>query len=301
MKFIKYLLLLLVTIVLLMMTFFGYQYYKISNTVNKINKNSYQIGGTSKKIEQQKGITVLLEGIDTGMNRQDTQGRSDAIVLMTINPETEQTVMLSVPRDTYTDIVGHNSKDKINHAYAFGGIQMSINSLEKLFDIKVDYYLTTNMDAFADIIKQIDGVTVTSNATFSKDNFNFIEGQSLELDEKSVLAYTRARMEEGSGGDFGRQQRQQQVITAIAKKLASVENITNISTILTNIAPDIKTNINTTDAIKLLSNYRQAAQNVQQYTLEGTGKVSEDNGVYYFYPSDEALLKVKEALKNNLK
>ena len=84
------------------------------------------------EFDQQDPFSVLLLGVD---EREDDRGRSDTMVVMTVNPETQSTKMVSIPRDTYTEIIGRGTTDKINHAYAFGGIEMSMNTTENLLDI----------------------------------------------------------------------------------------------------------------------------------------------------------------------
>ena len=68
--------------------------------------------------------------------------------------------MLSLPRDTRTEIVGHGKTEKINHAYAYGGIPMAINTVESYLDIPIDYYVKMNMEGFQEIVDAVGGVTV---------------------------------------------------------------------------------------------------------------------------------------------
>ncbi|MFN3633976.1 LCP family protein, partial [Exiguobacterium profundum] len=102
----------------------AYLYNQVDSTVNRINESS----GLSKErmnqktIAEKKPISVLLLGVD---RRADEQGRSDSIIVMTLNPNKDQSAMLSIPRDTKTEIVGKGVADKINHAYAFGGAEMA--------------------------------------------------------------------------------------------------------------------------------------------------------------------------------
>ena len=85
--------------------------------------------------------------------------------------------MVSVPRDTRAQIVGRDSVEKINHAYAYGGPKMAINSLEKLMNVPIDHYATINMDGVKELVDQAGGVTVTSNATFTVKGNSYVKGQ----------------------------------------------------------------------------------------------------------------------------
>ena len=80
-------------------------------------------------------FSALILGVD---EREGDEGRSDTMIVLTVNPTLQTTKMLSIPRDTYTEIVGQGFKDKINHAYAFGGIEMSRKTVENLLDIPID-------------------------------------------------------------------------------------------------------------------------------------------------------------------
>ena len=82
---------------------------------------------------------------------------------MTLNPKTKSMYMFSIPRDSRTEIVGHGTVDKINHAYAFGGVKMSIQSVENFLNgVPVDYYVEVNMESYKQLVDAIGGVTVNN-------------------------------------------------------------------------------------------------------------------------------------------
>src|SRR5699024_8020030 len=108
------------------------------------------------------------------------------------------------------------------YAYAYGGPKMAINSVEKLMNVPVDHYATINMDGVKDLVDYAGGVNVTSNATFTVKGKSYVKGQKYKLNGEEALAFIRSRKEEGAGGDFGRQERQQLVIQALANELVSV-------------------------------------------------------------------------------
>ena len=95
------------------------------------------------KLDEKDPFSVLLLGVD---EREGDRGRSDTMVVLTVNPEDKTTKMVSIPRDTYTEIIGRGTMDKINHAYAFGGIEMSMATVENLLDIPIDYVVQVNME-----------------------------------------------------------------------------------------------------------------------------------------------------------
>ena len=112
-------------------------------------------------------FSMLVLGVD---EREGDKGRSDTMIVMTVNPETKSTKMVSIPRDTYTEIVGQGFNDKINHAYAFGGIEMSMDTVENLLDIPIDYVVQVNMDSFKDIVDAVGGISINNTLDFKVDN-----------------------------------------------------------------------------------------------------------------------------------
>ena len=122
----------------------------------------------------------------------------------------------SIPRDSYTEIVGKGKKDKINHAYAFGGIDMSVKTVENFLDVPIDYYIEVNMEGFKDIVDAVGGIDINNDMDFTIDNVHYPKGD-LHLDGEKALLFTRMRYQD-TRGDFGRQMRQRQVIQAVIKR-----------------------------------------------------------------------------------
>ncbi|MCI2774243.1 LCP family protein [Staphylococcus petrasii] len=278
--------------------------HSLNSSINHpLNRDHSQL--RNKSLKDGDPMTVVLYGIDDDAQReQENMGqRSDSIVLMSINPKDKKTVMVSVPRDTRAEIVGHNSTEKLNHAYAYGGPKMAVNSLEKVMDVPVDHYIAINMDGVKTVVDEIGGVTVASNATFnttdSKKDYKFEKGKKYEMDGEEALAYMRSRKEEGAGGDEGRQLRQQQVITAVAKEAFSINSITRLDGIFKAAQDNLRTDLSFIQLNKFRSDYDKAQDNVEKLTIDGENKVGDD-GLYYFYPDKNSLNNVKKKLNDNL-
>ncbi|HWI49096.1 MAG TPA: LCP family protein, partial [Rummeliibacillus sp.] len=138
----------IILIVIISIGGFAYTiYYNAASTFEKIHTPIEHTPTEQRTqpvtLQEKQPFSMLLLGVD---EREHDKGRSDTIIVLSVNPQTNNTVMVSIPRDTYTTIVGKNMKDKINHAYAFGGIEMSMNSIEKLLDIPIDYVAKVNME-----------------------------------------------------------------------------------------------------------------------------------------------------------
>lgn len=153
------------------------------------------------------------------------------MMVKTVNPKTNQTKIVSIPRDTYTEIIGRGTMDKINHAYAFGGVSMSVNTVQNLLDIPIDYYVEVNMQGVKDIVDALDRVQVSPPISFNYDGYSFVQGQPTTLDGNAALAYSRMRYEDPNG-DYGRQARQRQIIVAAMNKVASLSTIMNYQGVL---------------------------------------------------------------------
>lgn len=283
----------------------GFLTWRVYNDLNITSNNIYTEAEEKEERRMQPvdvdsgedPFSVLLMGIDTGFQGRTDRGRSDTMMLMSVNPKSNKTNLISIPRDTYTEIVGRGTWDKINHAYAFGGPSMSINTVQNFFDIPIDYYVSVNMQGLADIIDAIGGVTVNSQATFTQDEFTFTEGKETSLNGEAALAYSRNRDSDPSG-DYGRQARQRQVIEASLKKAASLASVVRYRDVLVSLEKNMTTNLSFDDFIDLFNNYRTATSNVKQLQLEGHGEYI--NGIYYEIIPEEEQQEISSLLKKEL-
>ncbi|EGA90816.1 membrane-bound transcriptional regulator LytR [Planococcus donghaensis MPA1U2] len=271
-------------------------YNSFTNTLDEIHEPIEREVSEKRTIDQEVVLnekdpfSVLLLGVD---EREDDRGRSDTMVVMTVNPADESTKMVSIPRDTYTEIVGRGTTDKINHAYAFGGIEMSMATVENLLDIPIDYVLQVNMEGFQDIVDAVGGVEVNNSLAFDE----FKEGK-IELDGEEALAYVRMRKQDPEG-DFGRQNRQKQVIQGIMKKGASVNSLLNYKDIFNALGDNVRTNMTFDEMMDVQSNYRDAIGTVDQLMVEdGTGETI--NGIWYYMMNDAELAEIQSTLKTHL-
>ncbi|MEH7438592.1 LytR family transcriptional regulator [Neobacillus drentensis] len=238
-------------------------------------------------------FSILMLGVD---ERSGDKGRSDTIIVLTVNPNNNSVKMLSIPRDTRTEITGKGTEDKINHAYAFGGIPMAMDTVENSLDIPIDYYMKVNMEGFKDIVDAVGGVTVQNDLGFTQDRFHFTKGQ-LNLNGEKALSYTRMRHEDPRG-DFGRQTRQRQIIQGIIKEGASIASLTNFSDIFTVLGKNVKTNLAFDQMIDIQKNYKEAGQNIQQMEIKEQG--TKINKIYYGLVSPEEKQRVQNELKAQL-
>ncbi|MGN7402160.1 polyisoprenyl-teichoic acid--peptidoglycan teichoic acid transferase TagU [Cytobacillus praedii] len=277
---------------------YGYSVYKsLTNAVDTMHQ-PIERDLSEKRIEEitfekKEPFSVLMLGVD---ERKGDRGRSDTMIVLTVNPNQNSIKMLSIPRDTRTEIVGHGTEDKINHAYAFGGIEMSMATVEDFLNIPIDYYLQINMEGFKDIVDSVGGVTVNNDLDFTVDGKHFPKGK-ITLNGKEALMFSRMRYEDARG-DFGRQLRQREVIQAVINKGASLSSLTNYQKIFSALGKNIKTNLIFNEMVDIQKNYRHAAKTVEQLSIDGDGKLIKD--IYYFIVPDEEKQRVQDELRGHL-
>ena len=280
----------------------GYFYFKTNSTVSKINE---PLETSATNIVDKKPFAVLLLGTDNDLDSKGRQrpGLSDTMILAVVNPQKEKTYLLSLPRDTRVPIVGHGTEEKINSAFAYGGAQMAVDTVSGFMDIPINYYVNMNMDGFKQLVDAVDGVTVNNTLKFKQDGITFNTG-NINLSGKEALAYSRMRYEDPKG-DFGRQQRQRQLIEVVIGKATSSSVVFNYNDILEAVGDNVETNLNINDMISIAKNYRGVVNNITESSIEGgTGETlmnpdGETTSWYYVVP-DDVKAKYQKELKEAL-
>ncbi|WP_353049704.1 LCP family protein [Exiguobacterium sp. s193] len=272
--------------------FIGYTYYQVDQTVKKIQSPVKNTGDAV--VEKQKPVSVLLLGVD---QRPGERGRSDSIMVMTLNPTRNESRLVSIPRDTKVDIVGKGTNDKINHAYSFGGPEMAIKTVENFLDIPINYYAEINMEGFTSLVDAVGGVTVNNDLDFKVGDKHFGVGK-INLNGDEALKYTRMRYEDPRG-DFGRQMRQRDVIGQVVSKLSSDVSISKFNAIMDVVGENAQTNVSFKPMRTLAFDYMDAFKNQENLKLEGAGG-KEADGIYYWHPTDASLEQTKTALQYSL-
>lgn len=278
-------------------------YRNIDNTTDEIyepvDEEVDQVRSSSADLSSKEPISILLLGVDTGDLGRTERGRSDTMIVVTVNPNTKKSTLLSIPRDTYTEIVGYGTNDKLNHAYAFGGNSMAINSVQNLLDIPIDYYVTVNMAGIQEIVNAVGGVDVVSPLTFSQDGYTFYQGEVNHLDGNAALAFARMRYEDPEG-DTGRQARQRIIIEGVVNKVTSASTLVNYQNILGSLSNNVQTNFQMKDYLALQGNdYLAAARNITSEQMGGSGGTGDD-GIYYNWLSEDELYRVQSLLQSEL-
>lgn len=218
-------------------------------------------------------FTIYVSGIDQ-YGEISTRSRSDVNMLVTVNTKNHEILLTSIPRDYYVqlhDTIGY--KDKLTHAGIYG-INMSVNTIEDLLDVKIDYYVRVNFSTLVDVVDVIGGIDVYSDKGFTPwtNQSIYIPEGNVHMDGKMALAFARERYTYQEG-DRHRVQNQQDVITAIIKKVSSSTTIlTKYSSLLDELSNSFETNIKTSTITTLMKHQldKMPSWTIKTYSLNGS-------------------------------
>lgn len=286
----------LIIIIILVLGIGGYAFMVYQNAKSTVNDKMHDpvetidTDLTKKKLQDTEKINVLLLGIDAEDNQ---EGRSDAIMIMQLDPEEDSISIVSIPRDTRTEIVGRGIQDKINHAFAFGGAEMSIATVEELLDIELDYYVSINMDGLVELVDELGAITIHNDIAWTDKGYDFPEGK-LVMDGDQTKAFVRMRKQDPSG-DFGRTQRQRKVIEGIINEGAQVGSVPKFSSMMDILGTNMNTNIDFDDMKTLFGSYRDTRRDISEHMIEGSGQTID--GIYYLIVPDKEIQKAHDILQ----
>lgn len=232
-------------------------------------------------------VNILLIGNDSRENGED--GRSDAMILLSISDRTNKIYMTSLLRDMYVEIPGHKG-NRLNAAYAFGGAELLMETIELNFDIKVNRYMLVNFEAFAALVDAVGGIELELTAkevelvngylweynmlTDRPEGTDYLDtavSGLLHLNGPQALAYTRNRY---IGTDFGRTERQRKVLTEVIHNLPKAL-VKNPGELFNGLLPNLTTNLTKNECFRLsLMAPKLFAYDIEQNSLpiEGTYK-----------------------------
>ncbi|MGH4119479.1 LCP family protein [Clostridium sp.] len=230
---------------------FSYTFFQLSKiSTVKISKTNEDLGIKPEVIEKKETevneiINIALFGVDR--RTKEEASRSDSMIILSIDTDNKKIKMSSIMRDTYVQIKGHG-ETKINHAYAYGGPQLAIRTLNENFNLDIRDYVTVDFTNLEKIIDAIGGVTVEVD----QDEISQIPGVSKagsqNLNGKQAVAYSRIR--HTSGNDFRRTERQRTILSVMFTKIQSI-GVTDFPGVVSELLPLTETSMNSIDIIKL--------------------------------------------------
>lgn len=250
------------------------RYRSVKSTVN----SSFKASGVSKQrnvsqqIKEKKPISLLLLGTDTGALSRTYKGRTDSMMIVTLNPSNNKTTVTSIPRDTAVTIPGFEGRapSKINAAYAWGSSKTTIKTVQDMLNVPIDFYALINMGGMKKVINEVNGVDVVPTLSFKYEGYTFKKGVKAHMDGAKALAYSRMRYDDPNN-DYGRQTRQRSVLMALVKKSGSISTLLNQS-FLDSLSSQVQTDLSFDNLTELAKNYRSADKTVKETHLQGHGK-----------------------------
>lgn len=259
-KWLKYTMLLLSIGVLGIVSYYTYSIIQFSNHISTAVKPAEETDTAHNEVveipkwEGKERINILLIG---GDSRGDDAGRSDTMLVASIDPVTKRAHLFSLLRDTYVEIPGHG-KGRLNSAFAYGGIDLTRQTIGDLLDLPIHKYIYTDFVGFIALVDSLGGVDIevekdmyyTSKA--DKHMYDIDLKQGLQhLDGKMALQYVRFRHDAKS--DFARTERQRILMTEVAKKMQTTNSLIKLPGILDSIAPYIETDLSPKEMLKLMA------------------------------------------------
>ncbi|MEC0371167.1 LCP family protein [Paenibacillus chibensis] len=243
-------------------------------------------------VYENKPFSVMLLGSD---QRKDEPARSDTLIYAVVRPKDSKVLLISIPRDTYTEIVGKGKKDKITHAYAFGGQQMSKDTIEAFLDHKVDYYATINFQGLKDAVNALGGVELPIGKDIvnkGRDHEKFtVKANQPIYNGEDALNYVRYRED----SDFNRTKRQQVFLDAVANRMLHLNQISKIPELLDIMGDNFQTDMQPKFIIDLAKQVLTGSEaQITSYTIMGEGMKIDD--IYYDEPIQKDVQKAKELI-----
>jgi len=242
-------------------------------------------------LPERTNILVLGDDARPGEGR----SRTDTIMLISLEEKSKQMAILSIPRDTRVAIPGRGY-DRLNAAYAYGGADLTIQTVAELLDLEIHYYIHTNFDGFKDIIDTLGGVTINvdRNMYYPLEGIHLKKGEQL-LDGDKALQFVRYR--EYPLGDITRTEQQQRLLKAIANETLQLSTFIKLPKLLPQLEAAVDTNFSITDALLIVRLAKQfESPDIVTQTLPGTFQTI--NGIEYWQVNiDEAKKVVRDLFK----
>lgn len=261
------------------------------------NKPEYTQAVNDGLLVSKDKATVMIMGVD---KRNDDVGRSDTLMVATLDPEKNQAALLSIPRDTRVKIKGYGY-DKINAAYAYGDRKLTQSTVESLIGAKIDHYIVIDVHGFTKIIDALGGVDIdVEKRMYYEDPWDDDGGLYIDLqpgmqhmDGKTAITYVRYRDEEG---DIGRIRRQQKFMKAVMDKLVSTAIIPRLPSMVSAMYDAVETDMSISELLSFMGTLQEAKNNgLKSEMLPGKPVYIDD--ISYWIPN---ISKTRQILANTL-
>ncbi|KOS64107.1 LytR family transcriptional regulator [Lysinibacillus sp. FJAT-14222] len=309
--------LLVISMLLLTVTSYGaYAFVKFKNAYDSSKVDLDREGNKSDLREEDVSFTkdpisILLLGVEDYSSKAEN-GRADTQMVITLDPDTSEINLITVPRDARVNIENageYTGIHKINAAYnygsitGYGAIKLQLETVEKFLNIPIDNFIAVNFDGFRDIVDALGGVIIDVKEDFWEDNIydkkriEFHKGEA-HLNGEEALAFVRMRYRPVNA-TYSREERQRQFLTATINQAKSTNTIFKIGQIADILGKNVETDLNPKEIYALQKQYLNS-KNLSVKTLDIQGEDQYINNVSYYIPDMESLEKVSMKLRNIL-
>lgn len=254
----------LLFLLLVAVVYGGYQFYAGMQLAKDSNIEKEDFSGDEAK----GGVTnYLVLGVDT---RGEEKSRTDTMMLVSWNRDTDKLKLVSFMRDIYAEIPGHKSY-KLNTAYYLGGVQLAKDTISSMFDVPIHHYALVDFKNFESLIDIVapNGVEIDVEKDMSANIYVSLKQGQQTLNGKELLGYARFRMD--GEGDFGRVRRQQQVIEALKDQVFSVTSIPQLPKLVGATQGYIATDISSAEQLSTVIKVATSGVDVEKLTVPEQG------------------------------
>lgn len=244
-------------------------------------------------------ITFLVVGMDQGIGMPNGEGRSDTIIVGSLDLRNYKVFLLSIPRDTRVYIPDEGREDKINAAIVVNGIRASQEAISNLLGVPITYYMKVKVDGFEKIVDLLGGIDIYVERDMhyvdktQKLYINLKKGYQ-HLNGYQAMCYVRFRHE--ALGDLARIERQQKFLLAVAQKIFSPAILPHLPSLLKEIYKNVETNFSLGDLLFLAQKFKEQMPVIETAVLPGTPKMI--GGISYYLPDEDNLRFIAQRLTN---
>lgn len=274
----KKVLIIIATILIFSLSALGSYLLSMVGKLNNVGLNDSDLGIEKSKNTSSKIKNIVLFGID---QTEGDIGRSDAIIIATVDSLHKKLKLTSISRDSYVNIEGHGY-DKLNHAYAYGQEELAIKTINQTFGLDITDYAKVNFNNLKDIIDTLGGIDITVEDSELGDLNGVISTSGRQhVNGTQALAYSRIR--KNSGGDDSRTERQRMLLTEIFNKVSTV-GILKLPSMVNNILPHVQTSLSTSEVLSLGTKVLTSGMtDIEQlrFPLAEHSKGDKINNIYY--------------------
>ncbi|MEK3884272.1 LCP family protein [Paenibacillus sp. PL2-23] len=271
---------------------------RLADTYKPVDRDVKTVPVPVSAALEEDPFSVLLIGVD---QRDNEIGRSDTLIYTVVRPSDGSMLLVSLPRDLYVELAGKGRADKINHAFAFGGAGLTMDTVEQLLDAPVDHYASINFEGFREAINAIGGIALPIEEDIVNDDpgheYFVIEGGQDLYNGTDALNFVRYR--EDAGGDVSRTERHQQFLHAMIEKAKGMKQWSQIPELIDIMGDNFSTDMTPGKLIDLAQRLIQADNRMMySHTLLGYGHRLVQGGAWYYFADEEDLASVQTMIRS---